>query len=257
MSTTENGSGRERGRGGGGKGPTSLKKLSHALSWALRHAAPDIGLAMTPAGWVSVKEILESKHPRLKGATLQAIEEVVATSDKRRFALAMRPRSDLSGLVGNPSNSKSREGDEDEEQILCIRANQGHSINTIDPVLLLTKLSPEELKKFSCIVHGTTPTAWQSIAEQGLRKMTRTHIHLATGLPNDDGVISGMRRTATVYVYVDAEACTRDGIEFYISDNGVILTEGVDGCLPAEYFLRVTDSNGDALTFNQDGTTRR
>jgi 2'-phosphotransferase len=204
---------------------------------------------MTPAGWVPVQEILESKNPRLKGSTLQAIEEVVATSDKKRFAFAMRPRSEFSGSVDN--SSKNRE--EEEEQIMCIRASQGHSIKMIDPDLLLTKLSPEELAKIPCIVHGTNMDAWKSIAEQGLSKMARTHIHLATGLPQDNGVISGMRRTATVYVYVDSEACTRDGIEFYISDNGVVLTDGIGGCLPVEYFLRVTDSNGGILMAKQNG----
>jgi 2'-phosphotransferase len=233
MSTNNNGNGRKRRGRGGGKGPDTSKKLSHALSWALRHAAPDIGLTMTPAGWVPVQEIFESKHPRLKGITLQAMEEVVATSDKKRFAFDMRPCSEFSKGTGD-----------EEEKILCIRASQGHSIKTIDPDLLLTKLSAEELMKLSCIVHGTNMEAWNSIAKQGLSKMARTHIHLATGLPQDNGVISGMRRTATVYVYVDPEACIRDGIEFYISDNGVVLTDGIDGSLPVKYFLRVTDSNG-------------
>lgn len=248
MSTTAKGNGRKRRNAVGRKGSDSLKQLSHALSWALRHAAPDIGLAMTPAGWVPVQEILESTHPRLKGYSLQAIEEVVATSDKKRFAFAMQPHFKFNEMAGD--RCKSRE--EKEEQILCIRASQGHSIAMIDPDLLLTKVSLEELMELPCIVHGTSMDAWKIIAQEGLSKMTRTHIHLATGLPQDSGVISGIRRTATVYVYVDPEACIRDGIEFYISDNGVVLTDGIDGSLPVRYFLRVTDSAGNTLMSNQN-----
>jgi 2'-phosphotransferase len=216
-----------------GDGPT--KKLSHALSWALRHQAPTIGLTITPAGWVPVQEILESMHPRLRGTTLQAIEEAVATSDKKRFALSLLPSSDFPTLqtAGDP--------------ILCIRASQGHSIRTIDPNLLLTRLSADELRSLPCIVHGTNVDAWKSIEQQGLKTMTRTHIHFATGLPEDDKVISGMRRSATICIYIDPESCIDDGIEFFISANGVILTDGIDGILGTKYFLKVTDSTGNII----------
>jgi len=30
-----------------------------------------------------------------------------------------------------------------------------------------------------------------------------------------------------------------DGIAFYISDNKVILTEGIDGVLPVDYFQKI------------------
>ncbi len=227
-------------RRGGGKGPNTSTKLSHALSWALRHAGPDIGLTMIPAGWVPVQEIIESKHPRLKGTTLEALEEVVTTNDKQRFALSMRPGSDFGGdSLGE--NSK---------EILCVRANQGHSIKTIDPDLLLTKLSSEEVKNLACIVHGTNSEAWKCIADQGLSKMNRTHIHFATGLPEDGGVISGMRKSASVHIFIDSDACVRDGIEFYISENGVVLTDGVNGILPTKYFLKVTDANGVGIMTN-------
>ena len=37
-------------------------------------------------------------------------------------------------------------------------------------------------------------------------KMNRNHIHCAPGEPGEDGVISGMRRTCQVYVYIDLQA---------------------------------------------------
>lgn len=40
-------------------------------------------------------------------------------------------------------------------------------------------------------VHGSYFRNWSSIQQQGLSRMNRTHIHLAPGLPGEDGVISG------------------------------------------------------------------
>ncbi|CAN0056248.1 unnamed protein product, partial [Sphacelaria rigidula] len=53
--------------------------------------------------------------------------------------------------------------------------------------------------------------------------MNRTHIHFATGLPGDNGVISGMRAGCKVLIYVDVAAAMADGIRFFRSTNNVIL----------------------------------
>jgi 2'-phosphotransferase len=223
----------------------SGKKLSHALSWALRHQAHAIGLTIAPDGYVPVQEILDSSHPKLQGISLEAIEPVVHSNDKQRFKLEQRPRHIYSG------------GTDDGTTILCIRANQGHSIKTIDPNLLFTKLSSEELNALPCIVHGTYYEPWKVISQQGLKKMNRTHIHFASGMPKDDGVISGMRLSCTVYVFVNAVKCTDDSIYFFQSDNGVILTAGLEnqGSLPPEYFSHVTDESGNILLDNRTQKT--
>lgn len=70
--------------------------------------------------------------------------------------------------------------------------------------------------------------------------MKRNHIHLATGLPSD-GVKSGMRPTSTVLVYVSVPKAMAAGIKFFLSSNGVVLTEGdpETGLLKPEFFERV------------------
>ena len=35
-----------------------------------------------------------------------------------------------------------------------------------------------------------------------------------------------------------------DGIIFYKSSNGVILTSGIEGIIPSKYFLKITDREG-------------
>lgn len=219
------------------------KKLSHALSWALRHQAIAIGLTITPDGYVPVDEILKSTHPKLQGVSLEEIKKVVETNDKQRFGMAQRPRS---SYYAEDSNDPST-------TILCIRANQGHSIKIIDPNLLMAKISSEELRALPCLVHGTYAEPWKKIETQGLKQMKRTHIHFASGLPEADGVISGMRKTCTVYIFVNPVKCADDGIEFYKSDNGVILTSGVnsEGTLPCTYFSHVTDVERTILLDNR------
>jgi len=230
----------------------SEKKLSHSLSWALRHAALNIGLTIREDGYVPVQEILDSTHPKLRGATLENIQLVVKNSDKQRFKLEERPRH-----LYYPESEQ--ETDSTPQMVLCIRANQGHSISIINPESLLRKLSPDELRSLPCIVHGTYPEAWESIKKSGLKKMNRTHIHFATGLPADDGVISGMRKSCSIYIYLGASKCAIDDrIAFFISDNGVVLTDGIagSGVLPTEYFSHVCGSSGNMLVDNRENCAK-
>ena len=112
----------------------------------------------------------------------------------------------------------------------------------------MTKLTPEELSGVETIVHGTYRDPWERhIRTEGLSCMSRTHIHMAAGMPGENEVISGMRKSCDVYVYIDGVKCAEDGVEFYRSANGVILSAGVDGVLAPKYFSKVTDKSGNSL----------
>lgn len=41
------------------------------------------------------------------------------------------------------------------------------------------------------------------IGQYGLSKMNRNHIHMAHGLPGENGVISGMRQRCDLYIHID------------------------------------------------------
>lgn len=77
--------------------------------------------------------------------------------------------------------------------------------------------------------------------------MSRNHIHFAPGMPKDKEVISGMRNSCDVIIQIDMFKAIKDGINFYISANNVILTEGIDGTLPPKYFLFVTSKLGEVI----------
>ena len=78
-------------------------------------------------------------------------------------------------------------------------------------------------------MHGTYLEALKGetgALQKGLSRMKRNHVHLASGLLGEDGVISGMRHDCSVYIWVDVHRAIQSGLTFYESDNGVILTSG-------------------------------
>lgn len=54
-----------------------------------------------------------------------------------------------------------------------------------------------------------------------------------------------MRNSAQVLIYIDVQKALDAGIPFFLSENGVVLSEGDEGgSLSPEYFLRVEDRQG-------------
>lgn len=184
-------------------------RLSKALSFVLRHGARDAGLPMGDDGFVEVGALL--RLPRFAGVSEEEVRSVVDADPKGRFALRPNP--------------------------LRIRANQGHSLQV--PALELTPLLTADALP-PTLAHGTRRRCWDSIRRGGLAPMGRTHIHLAGGLPGDPGVRSGMRLDSDIAIIIDGPRALADGIPFFRSANGVILTPGDGGGrLPPRYFLRV------------------
>lgn len=67
--------------------------------------------------------------------------------------------------------------------------------------------------------------------------MNRQHIHCAKGMPGE--VISGMRESSKVVIEIDVAKAMKDGIKFFESENGVILSAGIDGIIAPQYFKNV------------------
>ncbi|XP_053361686.1 tRNA 2'-phosphotransferase 1 [Clarias gariepinus] len=204
----------KRGRGGRGHRDESRDvRLSKALSYALRHGAAKMGLNMGSDGFVFVDELLA--HGQFRSFALEDVERVATTNDKQRFKLQNHPESGR----------------------LQIRANQGHTVQVED--LELTAVVPDAPDCPREAVHGSYMKYWPSIRSQGLHRMKRTHIHLAPGLPGEGQVISGMRHNCDLAVYINVPKALADGIQFYWSENKVLLTPGdTDGVLSPRYFLR-------------------
>ncbi|XP_064603033.1 uncharacterized protein LOC135468616 isoform X2 [Liolophura sinensis] len=194
-----------------GSDNNDLIYLSKSLAWILRHAAGNQGFKFLPGGFLYVDDIL--RLPRFRGFAIPEVQKVVAENDKQRFALEKDKQSGK----------------------LMIRANQGHSVQVEG--LALTPITIENADDYPQVIHGTYLKNWESIKKQGLCRMSRNHIHFAPGEPGMDGVISGMRKSCEVLIFLDLKTALRDGMEFFLSSNNVILSPGdKDGCIYPYYF---------------------
>lgn len=195
-------------------------RVSKSLSWLLRHGAKNAGLDMRDDGYAKVSDVLS--NPMFRDINFSQLQEIVSKDQKQRFHLLTEPRS---------SDSPS--------DIWWIRANQGHSLKTVT----LDMQPITSALDIPMAVHGTTLSAWESIATHGLSKMKRNHIHLAQGIPGDN-VMSGMRNSSQILIFVDVQKALDAGVLFYLSANGVVLTDGDEGFLSPTYFQRVEFAKG-------------
>eukprot|EP01083_Nonionella_stella_P119239 356345_1 len=206
-------------RGGGGRRRqwNPDEALSRGLTNILRHQAVKLGLPVRPDGYIPVSSVVKCHSIQKLKPSLKDIQRVVADCKKQRMSLML------------------------ENGVHFIRANQGHTIQGVNPDELLSRLiSPSECV---CCVHGTYLPKWQMIRNGGMKTMGRNHMHFA---PDDkifgpERVISGFRANCTVLIYIDVERAMHDGIIFYRSANNVILTEGIGGVMHPKYFKRVVE----------------
>lgn len=168
------------------------EKISKYLSYILRHAPQSIQLAIDDQGWVEIDELIQNAL-RFDQILLSKAEiiAVVAASDKQRFKL-------------NMDQTK-------------IRANQGHSIQV--DLDLVEKIPPEFL------YHGTAQRFVAAIQQEGLKPMSRQHVHLSTDIETARNV--GSRYGKPVILTITAQQMHQDGKKFYLSENGVWLVDAV------------------------------
>ncbi|ORX43234.1 phosphotransferase KptA/Tpt1 [Piromyces finnis] len=199
--------------------PQNLVTTSINLSKVLRHTAIKLGLSIDDEGYVKVDDILKLK--RFRNLTIEDIQKIVNTNDKKRYTL------------------------KNEDGVWFIKANQGHSIKLKNPNLKKVN-DPSEIP---VVIHGTVMEHLQSILNNGLSTRGRTHIHFASGLFGDKNVISGMRYNYEVAIYIDSKKAMDDGMEFFLSENGVILSSGFNNIINKKYFQKIVKRNGEEIEF--------
>jgi putative RNA 2'-phosphotransferase len=172
--------------------------VSKFLSTYLRHFPDELGLTLRPGGWVRVDDLLAAAVESGFPLTYDELVECVETNDKRRFSF--------------------------DETRSMIRANQGH---TVEVDLQLEEQEPPDL-----LYHGTVTRYLPSIWVEGLVRGERHHVHLSKD--RRTARIIGSRRGNPVVLQVDAATMRKDGHRFYISANGIWLTDSV----PAAYLSR-------------------
>jgi putative RNA 2'-phosphotransferase len=172
-----------------------LESTSKFLSLVLRHQPEAIGLSLDNAGWANVAELIQLANNHKHPLTLELLQEVVITNDKKRFAF-------------------SADGAK-------IRASQGHSV-AVD--LELPVVIPPEF-----LYHGTATRFLESIKQQGLLPGSRQHVHLSAD--RTTAIKVGQRHGKPIVLVVAAQQMHESGCKFYHSDNGVWLV----GAVPVQF----------------------
>jgi len=200
---------------------SKVTQISKQLTQLLRHSGRAQGLQIRSDGFAPLRDVLNHASLVKLKATEHIVREIVRTSDKQRF-----------GLIA-------------EDNQLMIRANQGHSMDGINMDELCG--SPiYELRPGEVCCHGTYERHLQSIIKDGLKaggNMGQAHrkdVHFSVKRPGET-VVSGMRQSCQVVVYLDLPRAARDGLRFYRSENDVILCAGISGTIPPAYIESIWD----------------
>lgn len=139
------------------------RKNLRQITRLLRHN-PHSALAMDPAGWVRISDVLTAV-----GASDEELREFIAADNKERFTI----RGEF------------------------IRAAQGHSAIEVDPVALEASWAPSDAE---VIFHGTNWSALNDIRVDGwIRPQSRTHVHSAAAMDSR----TGRRTNIDVFLVID------------------------------------------------------
>ena len=181
------------------------KTKSKFLSLVLRHEPQAAGVRLDESGWVGVDELLEGCRRAGQAISPEELKEIVATSDKQRFALS-------------PDGKR-------------IRANQGHSVEV--------ELGYEPATPPEVLYHGTAERYVASIRTDGLRRGNRHHVHLSER--RDTAAAVGQRHGRLVLLEVRSGDMHRAGLAFFKTPNNVWLTDQV----PVQYLVFPAAGRGD------------
>lgn len=175
-----------------------ITDTSRFISLILRHKPETIGITLDEHGWANVKDLIEGIK-KTRPFDMDMLEEIVRTDNKQRYSF--------------------------NEDKTLIRANQGHSI----PVdVELKKAVPPDI-----LYHGTGEKYVSSIDKEGLLPKSRLYVYLSKD--EDTAVNVGKRHGKPVVYKVDARKMQEDGFEFFLSVNGVWLTNEV----PVKYIFKL------------------
>lgn len=169
-----------------------FSEISKFLSFVLRHKPESIGITLDVEGWTNVCGLIVAANKNGMALSQKVVEEVVALSDKKRFAIS--------------------------ENRLQIRALQGHSAASVS--IAHVALMPPEF-----LYHGTATRLLKPIEEAGLIPGARQYVHLAADIGTAADV--GKRYGKPFVLKIKALQMHSQGFQFFQAENGVWLTASV------------------------------
>lgn len=163
-------------------------RVSKFLSGALRHFPDDVGLELDEAGWTEIEVVVDRATDKYDWLDEEGIAAVVKTDPKGRFEV---------------------DGDR-------MRAAYGHSVEV--------DLESDDTAVPEVLYHGTAPGNVASILDEGLRPMSRQHVHLSgsVGAAREVGSRHAAEpvvlRVDAAAMVVDNNSITKRGTNVYTTD---------------------------------------
>lgn len=173
--------------------------LGKVISYILRHHPEKFDVKLDQNGWANVEQLLQKMNAYDYSINFETLERIVTENNKQRYTF-------------NDDKTK-------------IRANQGHSI--------LVDVELKERVPQDVLYHGTAEKNLVSIMRNGLIKKNRLYVHLSKDY--ETAIQVGKRHGKPVVLEIDTKKMVKDGYKFYLSENGVWLTDKV----PASYLKRI------------------
>lgn len=167
------------------------ESISKFLSLVLRHKPEQIGLMLDDAGWADIDQLVDKATAAGVDISRPIIESIVAGCPKQRFTIS-----------------------EDRQKI---RATQGHSLNV--------DLEMEKRQPPDSLFHGTATRFLESIKQSGILPRERQYVHLSAD--PESALVVGRRHGKPVVLQIDSRTMSLNGYLFFLSENGVWLTEHV------------------------------
>ncbi len=166
-----------------------LVRIGKFLSLVLRHKPEEAKLTLDQHGWADVALLLKNCS-----ITKEELDWIVENNSKKRYSY-------------NEDQTK-------------IKANQGHSLSEVEVELEEVKEAPDFL------YHGTASELFSVLLNEGIKKMSRNHVHLSIDIPT--AIQVGKRKSNEIVILqVNAKKMQADGQQLFRSANGVYLTEYV------------------------------
>lgn len=172
------------------KNRENYKKISKFISLVLRHSPEVIGISLDKNGWTDTEKLLAKMKPTFD-INLDILKEIVVSNEKQRYSFSADFKK--------------------------IRANQGHSVSV--DLELLQQTPPPTL------YHGTAQRFVDSILRNGIQKQSRQYVHLSEDVQT--AITVGSRHGKYFVFQIDTQKMIENGHQFFLSENGVWLTDEV------------------------------
>ena len=179
---------------------------SKTLSWILRHGINKLKLNIRNDGFVLIDDLINVCESENINVTLDILNIICKKDAKNRFTI-----------------------NEDK----FIRANQGHSIKNDLSKLLIKITNINNIPKY--LIYVTNENAVKKIKYNGVKKMSRTHIHL---VDNENSNLVRNMSQCNYSVNIDAHKLFENNIDIYKSTNGMYFCSDV---IDMKYVISVTE----------------